>query len=100
MESSPKKRGEHIFSIQLKSKDHVKTLALPNDAEGNVLIEGFLGNLESLSFTEGIMLEINGANGSLKMDLTKEDLRGLLPRSSSPSPKSEKTENKRLKHEK
>lgn len=80
MASASKKTGKHMFSIQLKSKDYVKSVAMPTDEEGNVLIEGFLGKLENVSFTEGIMLEIDGAHGSLKMDFTKKELEMLLPK--------------------
>ncbi len=70
---------EHTFSIQLKSKDYLKGVALPNDEEGNVLIEGFLGKLENVNFIEGIMLEINGGNRSLRIDLNERVLKGLAP---------------------
>lgn len=69
-----------MFSIELRSKDSLKSVALPSDTEGNILIEGFLGNLENINFTEGIMLEIKGAEGSLRMDLSKNELKGLLPK--------------------
>lgn len=78
MASKPEKKSEHMFSIQLKSKDHVKSIALPHDMDGNVLIEGFLGKLENLAVTEGIMLEVNGSNGSLRMDFTELELQLLL----------------------
>ncbi len=41
--------------------------------EGDVLIEGFLGELKNLSFVEGVMLEIEGTNCSLKMDFAEEE---------------------------
>ncbi len=69
-----------MFSIELKSKEYVKSLALHNAEMGNVLIEGFLGKLEQVNFIEGLMLEINGANGSLKMDFSKKELARLLPK--------------------
>lgn len=78
MACNPKKTGEHMFSIELKSKECVKSLALPNENEGNVLIEGFLGKLKNLSFTEGIMLEIEGTNGNLRIDFTEKELKELL----------------------
>jgi hypothetical protein len=87
MASNTKKTREHMFSIQLKSKDDLKSVALSNDEEGNILIEGFLGKLENINFTEGVMLEINGANGSLRMDFSEEELRGLLPKEASISKK-------------
>jgi len=80
MLSKSKKADEHMFSIELKSKEHVKRVALPNENGGNVLIEGFLGKLQDLSFTEGIMLEIQGTNGTLRMDLKEEELKRLLPK--------------------
>ena len=78
MASSLKKTSEHMFSIQLKSKDYLKSVLLPNDEGGNILIEGFLGKLENVDLTEGIMLEINGAHGSLRMDFTEKDLGRIL----------------------
>jgi len=80
MSSRFRRAGEHMFSIELKSKEHVKRIAMPNENGGNVLIEGFLGKLQGLSFVEGIMLEIEGANGTLRMDLKEEELKRLLPK--------------------
>ncbi len=75
MTSKLKKVEEHLFQIELKSKDYMKSVALPSDETGSVLIEGFLGKLENVSFVEGVMLEINGVNGSLRMDFAEEDLK-------------------------
>jgi len=80
MPSKHKKVDERMFSIELKSKEHIKRVALPNEDGGNVLIEGFLGQLQHLSFTEGIMLEIQGTNGTLRMDLSEKELKRLLPK--------------------
>jgi len=80
MSSRSRKESEHMFSIELKSKEHVKRFAMPNENGVNVIIEGFLGELQGLSFVEGIMLEIEGANGTLKMDLKEEELKRLLQR--------------------
>ncbi len=78
MSAKSKNTDAHMFSIELKSKEYVKSLALQIAERGNVLIEGFLGKLESLKFTEGLMLEINGTNGSLRMDLNEKELARLL----------------------
>jgi hypothetical protein len=78
MHSKPKKVDEHMFSIELKSKENITRVALPNENGGNVLIEGFLGKLQDLNFTEGIMLEIQGTNGILRMDLSEKELKRLL----------------------
>ena len=69
--------GTHTFSIELKSKEYLKLITIPNDVEDTVSIEGFLGELETLSLVEGVMLDIQGANGSLKMDLKEEELKRL-----------------------
>ncbi len=68
-----------MFSIELKSKEFVKSLTLQSAEGGSVLIEGFLGKLENVNFTEGLMLEIQGVNGSLRMDLSEDELKRLLP---------------------
>jgi len=78
MARNHRKNLGHMFSIELKSKDFVKSLVLPNDIEDKVLIEGFLGELKELGVSEGLMLEIKGINGVLRMDLEEEELRKLL----------------------
>ena len=65
----------HTFSIELKSKEYLKRVAIPTEAGDTVLIEGFLGELEEIDLVEGVMLEIQGTNGSLKMDLKEEELK-------------------------
>jgi hypothetical protein len=75
-----RKTLEHIFSIELKSKMHIKSFNLPEEEESDVLIQGSLGDLKTVRFTEGIMLEIEGTNGSLRMDLTEKELKRLLPK--------------------
>ncbi len=83
MASNPQKVDEHMFSIELKSKEHVKSLALTNDNEGSVLIEGFLGKLKNLSFTEDVLLEVEGANGCLRLGFCENELKGLLQKKTS-----------------
>ena len=80
MPGKPRKADEHMFSVELKSKEHLRNLAFSNTEGGNVLVEGFLGRLENLRITEGLMLEINGANGTLRMDFTEKELARLLPK--------------------
>jgi hypothetical protein len=71
---------KHAFSIELKSKKYLKLVAIPNDTGDNVLIEGFLGELEAIDLVEGVMLEIRGTNGTLKMDLKEEELNKICNR--------------------
>ena len=80
MSSETKKAEKHTFSIELKSKEYLKLVAMPNGAKDNVLIEGFLGDLEVVDLVEGAMLEIQGTNGTFKMDLKEEELNKLCSR--------------------
>lgn len=78
MSSGLKKVEKHAFSVELKSKEYVKRIVLPDEVEDTVIIEGFLGELEELALVEGVMLEIKGSNGTLRMDLRDEELKELL----------------------
>ncbi len=80
MSRETKEAGKHAFSVELKSKEYLKLVAMPNGAKDNVLIEGFLGDLEAVDLVEGAMLEIQGTNGTLKMDLKEEELNLLCKR--------------------
>ena len=72
--------GEHSFSIELKSRERLKNISLSNTADRRVLIEGSLGELEEIGLVEGVMVEIRGADGILRIGLKEEELRRLLPR--------------------
>ncbi|MDH5439607.1 MAG: hypothetical protein OEZ48_02680 [Candidatus Bathyarchaeota archaeon] len=69
---------EHSFSIEMKSKKHVRRISVSNESHERVLFEGFLGELEGLSMVDGAVLEVKGTNGVLRIDLTVEDLRKML----------------------
>jgi hypothetical protein len=69
---------EHSFSIEMKSKKHVKHISLSNESQEHVLFEGSLGELEELSMVEGAVLEVRGVNGVLRIDLSEEELRKIF----------------------
>ena len=71
---------EHSFSIEMKSKNHVRHISVSNESRDRVLFEGFLGSLQDLSMVEGRVLEIKGTNGILRVDITEGDLRRMLSR--------------------
>jgi hypothetical protein len=71
----------HAFSIELKRKEHLKTVAIPSSANDNVVIEGFLGELLSIGFAENVLLEIEGTNGTLRIDMKNEELLKLVQKS-------------------
>ena len=69
---------EHTFSIEMNSNKHVKHISVSNESHDRVLFEGSLGELEELSMIEGAVLEVRGANGVLRIDLSEEELRKML----------------------
>jgi len=71
---------EHAFSAEIKSKDYIKHMSFNSKGQYPVLFECFLGDLESLSLVEDLVLEIKGKNGILRIDLTKEDIMTLFKR--------------------
>jgi len=75
-----KKESRHAFSIELKSKGFLRNITISDRAGEVVLVEGFLGELEEVSFVEGAMLELRGSNGVLRMDLKEEELKRLFSR--------------------
>jgi hypothetical protein len=73
------KRGdEHSFSIEMKSKRWVKRISFLDEGAGDVFFEGFLGPLKNLAMVEGVMLEIEGKNGVLKLDITQLEVEKCL----------------------
>ena len=72
------KRGEeHSFSIEMKSERSVKRISFLHE-NGHVFFEGFLGALKTISMVEGVMLEIEGKNGVLKLDIMQHDMENCL----------------------
>jgi len=75
------KESGHGFSIELRSKEFLRNLMISDRRGESVLLEGFLGELQEMSLVEGSLLEVRGSNGVLRMDVSEEDLEGLLARS-------------------
>ncbi len=71
---------EHTFSVEMKSKNHVRHVSLSNESLDRVLFEGVLGELEELSVVGGEMLERKGSNGVLRIDLSEDELKKMLSR--------------------
>jgi hypothetical protein len=69
-----KRKKERLFSIELKSKTHLKNITFANESTEGVLIEGVLGELERACFAEGIILEVVGSNGVLRVDLKEHEI--------------------------
>ena len=67
--------NERCFSIELKSKVNLKNITLTNGGHENVLIEGTLGQLKHAEFAEGIILEVVGDNGVLRINLSQNEIK-------------------------
>ena len=66
---------ERFFSVELKSKVNLRNVTLTNDRHENVLIEGTIGELLHAGFAEGIILEIVGEKGVLRINLCQDELK-------------------------
>jgi len=66
---------ERVFSVELKSKRNLKNVTLTNDSSDSVLVEGTIGELVQATFAEGIILEVVGKNGILRIDLREDEIR-------------------------
>ena len=69
---------KNVFSIEMKSKNFVKSISISDEARDRVLFEGDLGELRELTLSEGDVLEFIGVNGILRIGLTEEQLRKTL----------------------
>jgi hypothetical protein len=68
----------NVFSVEMKSKDHVKNMTISNEAHDRVLFEGDLGHLEEVSFIGDGMLEVRGTNGVLRVEFGQEEIEKLM----------------------
>ena len=74
-EKMEKMLKERCFSIELKSKVNLKNITLTNGGHESVLIEGTLGQLKHAEFAEGIILEVVGDNGVLRINLSQNEIK-------------------------
>jgi len=65
---------ENSFSVEMRSKRHVKSISISDEGHDRVLFEGSLGELIELSLVEGDVLEFVGVNGVLRVAVTEEQL--------------------------
>jgi len=62
----------------MKTKRFVKRMSLSDKENDRVVFEGYLGELRNVSIVEGVMLEILGNNGVLRLDITQQEFEGCL----------------------
>ena len=71
---------ERGLSIEMISKKHVRSLIIGDETRDRVLIDVDLGKLLQLTSVDGRVLEIKGTNGTLRVDVTEDELKTLLIR--------------------
>ncbi len=73
-----KKVDRHSFSIEMNSEHSVRRMSFFDKENGKVFFEGFLGELKNVTMVEDLMLEITGANGILRVDISQEEMKKHL----------------------
>lgn len=66
---------ERFFSVELKSKVNLKNVTVNESSQENVLVEGTLGKLQHAEFTDGVVLEVFGDKGVLRVNLTIDEIK-------------------------
>jgi hypothetical protein len=68
-------KNECTFSIELKSKKYLNTVNLSDGTQERVLFEGTIGQLQNAEFAEGVVLQVDGKKGVLRLDLSPNQIR-------------------------
>jgi len=68
---------ERAFAIELNSGRDLKNVNFTNWAE-HIVLEGSIGTLKHADFVEGIVLELVGTEGVLRVDFSKGDMTKTL----------------------
>ncbi len=66
------------FSVEMASKEHVRSLIVSDESQGKVLFEGSLGELQALEMVEEIVLQVRGTKGTLRIDLEESEFKNML----------------------
>nr|MDO8100503.1 hypothetical protein [Candidatus Njordarchaeota archaeon] len=73
MENKTDREGR-VFSVGLKSMRNLKNVSLTEGSNDGVLVEGTIGELVQATFKEGIVLEVIGRDGTLRLDLAENEI--------------------------
>jgi hypothetical protein len=66
---------ERVFTVELTSKWNLKNVTLTNGGGDRVLLEGTIGELVQATFAEGVILEVVGKSGVLRVDLSENEIK-------------------------
>lgn len=67
------KEKERTFTVELTSSEALRYITLDRSYLDKALIEGTLGVLLQARYTEGVILEVHGSKGTLRVDLGYEE---------------------------
>jgi len=59
--------------VELDSGDDLLKVNIPNRSQ-RIMVEGTIGALKRAEFVDDAVLELVGTNGTLRVDLSKDDL--------------------------
>jgi len=62
-----------VFTIELNTVSDLKKVSIPNGPQ-RLLLEGTIGSLKHAKFVENAVLELVGTGGTLRVDLSREDI--------------------------
>jgi hypothetical protein len=69
------KDKERFWTIELNSKASLKNVTMTNGSHDSVLVEGTLGELVRATFADGIILEVIGKKGTLRINLVESEIK-------------------------
>jgi hypothetical protein len=73
MENKADREG-WFFTLELKSNKNLRNVSLTDGSNNSVLVEGTIGKLVQATFKEGIILEVVGRDGTLRLDLGENEI--------------------------
>jgi len=68
---------DRSFSVELNSRANLKNIRMANGSPEPVLIEGTIGALHHARFLEGVILEVVGNCGAIRIDLRRQEIRSI-----------------------
>jgi hypothetical protein len=69
------KEKERVFSIELRSKKDLKNITLANGGSDHVVVVGTIGEFVEARFEEGVLLQVVGTEGVLRIDLCEDEIK-------------------------
>ena len=66
---------KRVFSVELGSKRSLRKASIADGSSDDVLVEGTIGELLEAKFAEGIVLEVIGKEGTLRIDLREDEVK-------------------------